>query len=154
MQKLTKTPQIPLHGSPRVSQGKRPRLPARVSNILQVRCTTSHGTGHESHRKSAKTPLGIRTIFRGKLPRKATNASTRPPKGFVRFPTKGNCPRRPPRICPCFEFWKISPKSFPDNRPRMPSEILPPSVRSLHDLSRLAHNNGHRNWQISPKDFA
>ena len=81
-----KNPQRPLHDSPRVSQGKRPRLPARVSNILQVRCTTSHGTGPRIASEIGQDPLGICTIFRGKLPKKATNASTRPPKGFVRFP--------------------------------------------------------------------
>ena len=94
----------------------------------------SRKVAEESHERFHKTPQGLRQI---------------PP----RIP-QGNCPRRPPIICPCLEFWKISPKSFPDNRPRMPSEILPHSIRSLHDFLRLAHNNGLRNWQISPKDFA
>ena len=107
--------------------GNWPRSPGDLHHF-------SRKVAEESHERFHKTPQGLRQI------------SPRIPQG--------NCPRRPPRICPCLEFWKISPKSFPDNRPRMPSEILPHSIRSLHDFLRLAHNNGHRNWQRSPKDFA
>ena len=94
-----KNPQRPLHDSPRVSQGKRSRLPARVSNILQVRCTTYQGTDPRIAQEWAKTPSGICFTFRRKPPKNTTNM-----------------PKNPPGTLP--DFAKYSPRQLPTPIPR------------------------------------
>ena len=80
--------------SPKFPKAGVPVCPRKVSNILQVGCTTYQGTDPRIAQELAKIPSGICTISRRKPPKNTTNM-----------------PKNPPGTLP--DFAKHSPRQLP-----------------------------------------
>ena len=134
-----------------------PVCPRKVSNILQVGCTTYQGTDPRIAQELAKIPSGICIIDRRRPPKNTTNMPKNPPGTLPDFAK--HSPRQLPTPIPT--NWPTSLISgrcpqgfFQAAAGRRPSEIQPHSKMTLHDFSRLSHGNGQGNSPGYPKHFA